>query len=71
MKNYVIRPPLHELKRLEQTPRRPGCGARIQRVGTGEGAARTAAVEVADGGHGVAVICVHSLFDACRQEFFL
>ena len=28
-------------------------------------------MEVADGGHGVAVICVHSLFDACRQEFFL
>ena len=29
--------------------------ARIRRIGTGEGAARTAAVEVADSGHGAEV----------------
>jgi len=39
MKNYVIRPPLLELNRFEQAPRRPGCGARVRRAGQGGGGA--------------------------------
>ena len=37
MKNYIVRPPPLELNQFDQTPRRPGCGARFRRVGPAGG----------------------------------